>query len=279
MFWPGSEAPILGQRPTYWEPFDERVPGARRVDRVLQWLDLPAASRPTFLTLYFSDVDGAGHDAGPDSSAVRDAVRRVDGYLGRLLRGLARRGIEDRVNIVLVSDHGMAEATNDRVVVIDDYVSLEGVDVIDLNPTLGLFPPPGREAEVYAALAGAHPRLKVYRRNETPAHWHYREHPRIPPLVGVVDEGWLILRRSTVAGRVSKGLVGAIGVHGYDAAPAPSMRGIFVAAGPAFKVGARLEPFENVHIYNALATALGVTPARNDGDPAVARTLLRPRGD
>jgi predicted AlkP superfamily pyrophosphatase or phosphodiesterase len=206
-------------------------------------------------------------------------VRRVDGYLGRLLRGLARRGIEDRVNIVLVSDHGMAEATNDRVVVIDDYVSLEGVDVIDLNPTLGLFPPPGREAEVYAALAGAHPRLKVYRRNETPAHWHYREHPRIPPLVGVVDEGWQILRRSTVAGRVSKGLVEAIGVHGYDAATAPSMRGIFVAAGPAFKVGARLEPFENVHIYNALATALGVTPARNDGDPAVARTLLRPRGD
>ena len=33
--------------------------------------------------------------------------------------------------------------------------------------------------------------------------------------------------------------------------------------------------FENVHIYNALAQVLRVTPARNDGNPAVARSWLR----
>jgi predicted AlkP superfamily pyrophosphatase or phosphodiesterase len=275
MFWPGSEAPILGQRPRYWVPFDDKVPGARRVDRVLGWLDLPVASRPTFLTLYFSEVDGAGHDKGPDSTDVRAAVRRVDGHLGRLLRGLERRRIEDRVNIVVVSDHGMAEATDDRIVVLDDLVALDGVDVIDLNPTLGLFPPPAREEAVYATLAGAHPRLKVYRRAETPAHWHYREHPRIPPIVGVMDEGWQILRRSTVAGRRSRGLRGPTGVHGYDPATATSMRGIFVAAGPAFKVGTTVAPLENIHLYNALSAVLGVTPAANDGDPAVGRSLLR----
>jgi len=53
------------------------------------------------------------------------------------------------------------------------------------------------------------------------------------------------------------------------------MRAIFIAAGPAFKRGVTVAPFENVSIYNALANVVGVTPAPNDGDPAVARAILR----
>src|SRR4030095_14200698 len=70
-FWPGSEAEIAGVRPTYWKPYDGKVPNNVRVDTVLGWLDLPAAERPTFLTLYFNDVDDAGHDFSPDSQATR----------------------------------------------------------------------------------------------------------------------------------------------------------------------------------------------------------------
>jgi predicted AlkP superfamily pyrophosphatase or phosphodiesterase len=275
VFWPGSEAPVGGQLPRFWEPFDEKVPATARVDLLLQRLDLPADERPTFLTLYFSDVDGAGHDKGPESTAVANAVRRVDGYLDRLIRGLARRRLEDRVNIVVVSDHGMGDANTSRVVVLDDYLSLDGIDIIDLNPTLDIFPPAGREETVYRALAGAHPRLRVFRKAESPASWHYRDHPRIPPIVGVVDEGWQLLRRSVLAAQVARGESGPVGVHGYDPMQAMSMRGIFVANGPAFKSGVTVPAFENVHLYNALTQVLGVAPAANDGDPEVARSLLR----
>ncbi len=158
---------------------------------------------------------------------------------------------------------------------LDDYLPLDGIDIIDLNPTLGLFPAAGREEAVYRALAGAHPRLRVFRKAESPAAWHYRDHPRIPPIVGVVDEGWQILRRSVLASQVSRGQNGPIGVHGYDPTNTVSMRGIFVAKGPAFKSGATVPPFENVHIYDALSEVLGITPAANDGDPKVARSLLR----
>src|SRR5262245_46879811 len=75
MFWPGGEAPILGIRPNFWAPFDDRLPGNLRVDRVLTWLDLPSERRPTLITLYFNDVDGAGHSNGPNSMEVRNAVR------------------------------------------------------------------------------------------------------------------------------------------------------------------------------------------------------------
>jgi predicted AlkP superfamily pyrophosphatase or phosphodiesterase len=275
MFWPGTEAPIQGLRPNFWSPFDERMPGTRRVDTVLGWLDLPADRRPTFLTLYLQDVDGAGHSYGPNSTQVRDAVRRADSYLGRLLRGLERRQLMDRVNIVAVSDHGMAETSLDRVVVLDDYISLEDVEVVDINPTLGLFPRQGREDAVYASLSKANPRLKIYRRAETPAHWHYRDHPRIPPLVGVVDEGWQILARSTYNDRRRRGQVGPRGEHGYDPSITRSMHGIFVASGPAFKTGVTVPAFENINIYDALSQVLGVPPASNDGDAGWAKTVLK----
>jgi predicted AlkP superfamily pyrophosphatase or phosphodiesterase len=206
---------------------------------------------------------------------VRTAVRRADNYLGRLLRGLEQRRLTGRVNIVIVSDHGMAETSTNRVVVLEDYVSLEDVEVIDINPTLGLFPRAGREEAVYNALANAHPRLKVYRKAETPEGWHYRDHPRIPPIVGVVDEGWQVLPRATLRDRLSRGQTGPRGEHGYDPGVTVSMRGIFVASGPSFKSGVTLPAFENIHIYDALAQALGVPPARNDGDPAVARSMLK----
>lgn len=268
MFWVGTEGPIGGIQPRYWRRYDDRYPPDARVDQVLRWLDLPARERPSFITLYFSDLDSAGHDEGPESRAVQDAIGRADGYLGRLLRGLDRRGLTDAVNVIVVSDHGMAAVDARRVVVLDDYVALDAEEVVDLNPTLGVFPKAGREDAVYRALAGAHPRLSVYRRAQTPERWHYRAHPRIPPIVGVADEGWQVLRRSTLATN------GEGGQHGYDPS-LMSMRGIFVAAGPAFKRGATVPALENVHIYEALAQILHLTPAQNDGDPAIARTLLR----
>ena len=274
MFWPGSEAPIGGVLPRYWKAYDVNYPGAQRVDQVLQWLDLPEAERPTLITAYFSEVDQAGHANGPDSDAVRNAIVRVDGYLGRLLSGLDRRGLTDRVNIVVVSDHGMAAVDTDRIVVLDEYISLDDVVISDINPTVGLFPRPGREDTVYRALVKAHPRLRVYRRSETPEHWHYRNHSRIPPIIGVVDEGWQIVRRTTLTGILQRRISPARGQHGYDPS-VMSMHGVFIAAGPAFKQGTTVAAFENIHIYDALAQVLGVTPAPNDGDAEVAKSLLR----
>ena len=51
---------------------------------------------------------------------------------------------------------------------------------------------------------------------------------------------------------------GPRGEHGYDPHDAMSMRGIFVAAGPAFKRGVSVPPFENVSVYNVLTSVLGV---------------------
>ncbi len=273
MFWPGSEAPIGGEHAAYWQPFDEKMPGSERVARVLGWLDLPADQRPTFLTLYFEETDNAGH-RDPLKPHVIEALQKSDAWLGELLDGLEQRGLTNVVSVVAVSDHGMAPTSRDRVVVLDDYISLDDVTVIDLNPTLGLNPKPGKEEAVYRALRKAHPHLKVYRKRDTPKHWRYRDHPRIPAIVGVVDDGWQVLRRSAVAAMDAGRIPKESGQHGYDP-KARSMRALFVAAGPAFREGVVVKPFENVSLYNVFAKILGVTPAKNDGDPKVVGKVLR----
>jgi len=274
MFWPGSEAAIGGRRPSFWEPFEHDRPNDQRVDQILTWLDLPAGQRPVFYTLYLSDVDAAGHSFGPNSPELTIALGRVDDALGRLMRGIEQRGLTDAINIVVVSDHGMAETSRQRVIVVDDLVPVSDGEIVDINPTLGVWPRPGKEETVYRRLAAAHPRLTVYRREETPPHWHFREHERVPPIIGVADEGWSVLRRATVIETFALSVRRVGGNHGYDP-KVKSMNGLFVAAGPAFKRGITIPAFENVNVYDAMCLILGMTPARNDGDPAVARSLLR----
>src|SRR6266550_1843070 len=245
--WPGSEAPHQGLSPTYWLPYEEQQPHTARVDRILGWIDLPTAQRPRLLTLYFEDTDEAGHANGPDSQEVRDAITRDDGYVGRLIDGLTQRGILDRINIVVVSDHGMAPVDDDHVIVADDYVSADEALISNINPDLSLFPKEGKEEAVYEKLAHANPHLKVYRRAETPAQWHFRDanaSPRVPPIIGMADPGWQVLRR-TVADNIKAGkAAGLRGQHGWDP-QLMSMRGIFIAAGPGFKRDATVAPFQN----------------------------------
>jgi len=272
MFWPGSEVPIGGVRPTYWKPYDDRFPNADRVRQVLEWLALPPVERPSFITLYFSDVDSAGHTDGPDSPEVLDAASRLDGLLGELVAGVGRLNLLDRTTIVLVSDHGMSQLDWDRTIFLDDYVDPSSLEVVEWSPVLGVIPRGDSVGAVYEQLKDRHPALAVYRREEIPAALHYRDSPRIPPIVGIADEGWTITTRDRLAAARASGRPPG-GAHGYDPSH-PSMHGLFVAAGPRLVSGARVPAFESVHLYEFLCAILGLRPASNDGDPAATRAFF-----
>jgi predicted AlkP superfamily pyrophosphatase or phosphodiesterase len=274
MFWPGSETVIGGEQATYWTPFDDDMPHQVRVERVLSWLQLPEGKRPSFLTLYYSDVDSSGHDAGPDSDAVRGAIAAVDKSIGELVRGVDALNLEDRVNYVLVSDHGMAQLSRDRMIVLDDFIDVSQVDVIDWAPVLGVSPKDGNVDKLYASLKDKHPHLQVYRRNEIPAEYGLDSHRRLEAVIGIADDGWYITSEREVErwGRPDRHAPG--GTHGYDPR-AKSMQGLFIASGPRFRSGMVVKPFENIHIYELMCAVLGLVPAKNDGDPAVTRDMLR----
>jgi predicted AlkP superfamily pyrophosphatase or phosphodiesterase len=277
VFFPGTEAAIGGVRPTFWKRYDERVPNSERVDTILSWLDLPAAERPTCLSLYFSDVDDAGHEFGPEASETKKAVAKVDGDIGRLIEGLEARKIFGRVNLIVVSDHGMATVNPRNAILLDEMFDTDLAERIFWTAEIvSIFPRAGKEGEIYAALkAKLPPQAKVYRKSETPARLHYRASPRIAPLLVLPKEGWTLTNRERFDARQARpNPQRPWGAHGYDNA-LESMRAVFVAHGPAFKRGKVAAPFENVHVYNVMARILGLRPAENDGGPAVAREVLR----
>ncbi len=264
MFWPGSEAAIQGEHPIDWRVYDEHLSASARVDQVLAWLDRPARTRPQFVTLYFENVDHAGHETGPDSAASRSARAEVDAALGRLLDGLRQRGLQDKINLVVVSDHGMANITG--LEYLDDYLQphglgLDAIDIVTSGALASINPRKGQEAVVAAALLGRHPHATCWRKHDLPAQWHYGTHARIPAILCQADVGWMLLRRSD-GNTFRDG-----GAHGY-ATEDPTMRATFIADGPAFRHGVTLPAFDNVDVYPLLMRLLGLQPLRNDGDIA-----------
>ncbi len=269
-FWVGSDIVIAGRQPTWWKRYDGRVPNVERVKTVLDWLALPPETGPAFVSTYFSDVDDAGHKYGPDAPQVDSAIARVDAMVGALVDGIAARGLAGRVNIVVVSDHGMASLAPERIIYIDDYIDLARVEMVDIAPVGAIAPKPGYEAEAYARLKAAHPHLQVYRKGEVPQRFHFNTHSRITKLVTVADEGWTMTTHALVRGNgAPRG-----GAHGYDN-QLPSMGALFVASGPDFKEGLVTPPFQNIHVYDLLAGLLGVRPAANDGSADSTRAFLR----
>ncbi len=275
MFWPISDAQIGGARPSYWKLYSGRFPNEERVAQVIEWLKLPESERPHFITLYFSDVDSAGHSTGPDSAATGQAVARVDKLVGDLWTGIQATGLP--VNLVVVSDHGMQ--TTEGYVNLSDYADLSKVRVVTEGPVALIYSPDAQTTvRVYAALKGKSPKLDVYRQKQTPRRWNFTGNERIGDLVVCVKEATALgigprRERQESAGGAAPS---ARGAHGFDPARFKTMRGIFYAVGPNVNPGMRIKPFENVHVFPLLAKILQLqSPAGLDGSERVLRAVYR----
>jgi predicted AlkP superfamily pyrophosphatase or phosphodiesterase len=267
MFWPGTEAPIAGVRPTFWRPYDKTVLSPSRVDQVLEWLSLPDGERPSLVTVYFDEVDSAAHDFGIDSPQLTTATAHLDAALGQLIGGLARMGLNDRTTVVVVSDHGMTPLSPDRVILLDDYIDVDSIDLVETDGFLSLAAKNGDTDGLYARLHGKHPSLAIYRRDQVPPRLHYGGSARIEPIIGIPSDGWTVTTRARLAQRHAA-------THGFDPRDR-SMGALFVAAGPRIGAGIVLPPFENVDIYNFLCSVLELRPAENDGTTELIRRLER----
>lgn len=262
--WPGSAAQIDGVRPTRSRPYDESISAARRADEVAAWLLEPATTRPRFASLYLEMVDGAGHDFGPDAPQTRAAVREVDAAIGRLLDALASKGLLDRINLIVVSDHGMATVASGHAIDVEDIVPMADAAVISVGQSVGIAPREGRMHAVEQRLLGRHDHYQCWRKGELPPRWHYGSNPRVPPIICQMDEGWDALPAATIAKRAPGATRGS---HGYDPV-LPSMRATFIAHGPAFRKGVVIPAFDNVDVYPLMTRLLDIPSRANDGDIA-----------
>lgn len=275
-FFPGTEAEIMGVRPTFWKSYDGKIPNETSVDTILSWLDLPQKERPTICMLYFSDTDDAGHAFSPDSKETAEAVAKVDANLGRLIEGLNKRKIYKKINLIIVSDHGMATVFQQNAVFLDDAFDFKKTErILWTGEIVQIFPKDGEENGIIENLQSKIKNANCWRKSEIPARFHYNEGTRIAPIICSANEGW-ILTNHTRFEEVQKrdGFLKPKGAHGYDN-QLESMRATFIAHGSAFKKGYLAEPFENVNVYNLMTSILKLTPAKNDGDFEKVKKMLK----
>lgn len=275
-FFPGTETEIGGQQPSVWRRYNGDVPPQMRVDKVLSWLDLPAEKRPTMITLYFSDTDDAGHEFSPDAEETRYAALNADAYIQRLMDGLKARKIDNKVNVIVVADHGMATVDMRKTTFLDDQFNFDLTErILWTNEIVQIFPKEGQTDAIFEKISNL-PHVACWKKADIPERLHYRDGKRVAPIVCSSEEGWV----TTSHKRYNDWLKDnddperPRGAHGYDNRY-QSMQATFIAHGPAFKKGFVAEPFANVEVYNLMCKILALKPAPNDGVLGNVSTMLR----
>lgn len=267
-FWPESDARIGGMVPSYHYHYAKPARYTDRVEQVLAWLDQPEASRPTFITLYFSKVDTMGHRHGPDAEQTVRAMQEVDQLIGDLWAGIQQRMASrgEAINLLVVSDHGMAEIRGEAVHVLDEVApEMPGYIRQNGHTRVAYYPDPAFEGEaltedqLLARLqqhAPANARVLSRKTLQTLMQTEQAHRPELARLpVAAVETSPPAYFTSRVPPKDAVG-----GAHGYPVAANDSMHALLIGAGPAFTAQTVIERAHQLDVYPLAAAILGLPP-------------------
>jgi len=273
-FFVGSEANIQGIRPRYYHRFDGKIKNEVRVAEVLNWLALPVKERPHMITLYFSDMDDVGHSLGPNNDAeLKEALFNLDGHLGDLFKGVEATGLP--TNIIIVSDHGMAELSTSNFIPIEAIENDSLFSVINNGTIVNIHPKKDHQIDtILQFLKPKENNFKVYTTSDTPGFEYSPKNKDWGSVQIIPDVGYYFLSSQKITAR-KKNPNTTIGVHGYDP-KYKDMHGIFYANGPAFKKGYVAPSVKNIHIYPLMCRILGLDiPDTIDGKLNELESVLK----
>ncbi|KAG7460765.1 hypothetical protein MATL_G00202330 [Megalops atlanticus] len=276
-FWPGSDVKIEGLYPDIYKMYNKSTTFEKRVSTILDWLDMKEDKRPDFYTLYFEEPDSSGHKFGPMSTQVKEALRTVDQLMGRLMDGLKKRKLHKCVNLVLLSDHGMEEATCDKAVYVSSYQSNTNDFTVISGPAARIRPKKLPEEFFSFDYEGLVKNLscrdpdqpmRPFLKEHLPKRLHFANNVRI-------ERGHLYMKSQWQAALTSSDIKYCSGgFHGSDNV-FRNMQSVFIGYGPGFNSKMVVPPFENIEVYNLLCDLLDITPAPNNGTHGSLNHILR----
>ncbi|XP_020657167.3 bis(5'-adenosyl)-triphosphatase ENPP4 [Pogona vitticeps] len=260
--WPGTDVKIHNSTPHFFMKYNSSVSFDKRVDNIITWLN---SSNPpvTFATLYWEEPDASGHKYGPeDIQNMTKVLEEVDKLIGLLIQKLKASKLWEEINVIITSDHGMVQCSQDRLINLDGCIDRNSYRLVDKSPVAALLPQ--NETDAYNSVKNCSPHMKAYLKEEIPERYHYHHSRRIQPIILVADEGWTIVQSENLP---------KLGDHGYDNT-LPSMHPFLAAHGPAFRRGYKQKRMGIVDIYPMMCHILGLTPEPNNGTLSNAKCLL-----
>jgi len=256
--WVGSYTPWRGAAASITMPYSASVPDAVKIDRVIAWLREEGSARPRLILAYLHGPDAAGHASGPASPSALEQARRGDLLIGRLLRSIG--GLDRRIAVLAVSDHGMSRATT--AIRLDRLLTgaARGARAVSSGGTSNLYCGSDPVAcSAAASILERIPGVTVYRRDDLPADLRCRLTSRTGDLVAIASPG------SYFAGGEPRRGPPPRGMHGYRP-DEPEMRGIFYAWGAGIKPGATTDLVRAVDVVPLVCRLLGIeAPEGIDG--------------
>ncbi|XP_053396057.1 ectonucleotide pyrophosphatase/phosphodiesterase family member 5-like [Mercenaria mercenaria] len=281
--WPAGIGEVKGIKPDRLIPdansFTE-INSTERVDTLIKWFT--DKNNPINLgLLYFLEPDETAHASGAGSKNVTDIIKGdLNDALGYLFKRLKEVNLFDEMNIILTADHGFANYSKEKTVLLDRYLNASwyktGAEDFGRNGnhiSENIFPEKGQEENILNTLSNIK-YLKVYRKgNDDLISLHYNSSDRIAPVVITgSEEGVTIFPTEADRDWYTNGL---FGVHGYNPRLVANMRPFFIAMGPAFKKGYLSDQFNSVDIYPLMCHVLGIEPAPNNGSFDNVKDILR----
>jgi ectonucleotide pyrophosphatase/phosphodiesterase family protein 5 len=122
--------------------WNDSVPFELRIDRVIDWIT--DENEPCNLVfMYFEEPDEIAHGFGPESEQVTEFIQRLDNITGYLMGKLEGLEVLDKVNLVLLSDHGFQEVKQQDMINISTIVDPKDYQVHGSTPVLHILPNPG----------------------------------------------------------------------------------------------------------------------------------------
>ena len=255
----GTEAPVAGIRPTYWYSYNKSVSARERVNQVLDWLQLPAVQRPHLITLYFENVDDAGHDFGQGSRELEEAVSLIDDEIGRLREGIDAMGLGDQVVYFVLSDHGQAGYRNpDTVLILEEHIELDGLIVEEGGSYAWIYQhEPDRDAAVRLrdAINANWTFGTAYLREDAPTTWRLSDSLRYPEIFVVPDLNYGVVAERGGLYQFKRG------DHGW-APDDQAMHGFFIASGPGIAAGQKIDTIDAVEVFGMMLEVFGFRDPR-----------------
>ena len=273
MMWVGSASDAGGTRPSYYYPYHEKFSPNEKVDKVIDWLKLPENIRPHFVSLYFPEVDGAGHHFGPDSKETEAAVHLVDDAIKNLVEKINQLGLKN-VNFIFVSDHGMVKVDKENPLEIPEMLlDKNRFDFFNAQTLLRVVVKnPSEVPSVFKELKkNKTADYNVFLTKKFPRKFHFSQRD---DRYGRIGQILLVPKAPKIF--LEKGKKTSIGKHGYNPYKVPEMKATFLAFGDAFKQNKEIGEFKNVNIYPIVAEILDLKITHEiDGNDEVARKILK----
>lgn len=282
--WPGSEVPTIGDNgPLFVDKYNGSELLSSKVDRVMEWLDTESIlDRPELILSYVPTIDQFGHKFGISGPNLTDALHYVDDFIALMIELLKVRNLTDIVNLVVVSDHGMAPTSNDRLLFLDDVVDVSKIEHVDGWPLFGLRPYEGHSvdeimSEITTNMKNMEQNItdnfSVYRVEDIPAEYNFggkegdhKFNYRLAPIWIFPNVGYSVTTHTKF--KEDNNQYYPKGVHGYNNTHL-LMRAIFLGRGPYFKEkladSRKVLPFGNTQVYGMVCDTLDIIPSANNG--------------